>query len=94
MDKAQEDLFRRLFPRKETPSTQKYSGHLVVGRSLVGTAKNRLTGETRAVKTGITTLENLQDIGDKCTGPCHCSVEIDGHCSKGWPSRSKALGLS
>lgn len=96
MDDAQKDLFRSLFPQKPTPMTkraaEKFHPTNIVGQSLTGTAVNAKTGEKRLVKVGIKTLENVMANGvDLCTGPCRCSVEADGHCPKGWPSRTMVM---
>ena len=52
------------------------------------TVKNRQTGETRKVQISIEHLEKVMMDGelDECTGPCECTVVVDGVCSEGWPS--------
>lgn len=56
--------------------------------------RNKITGEIREGKVSLKTLEKVSDTGiDKCCGPCKCSVEPDGECAKGWPSRMQAAGI-
>ena len=62
--------------------------------SLAGMATNKFTGERRRV---IVPEEVIADVTmDRehatCSGPCECTVESDGHCSKGWPSQMLAVG--
>lgn len=59
-----------------------------------GTAKNRKTGEERIVKMSPQAATKvILDGTDKCSGKCRCTVEPDGHCPNGWPSRSLAVGI-
>lgn len=56
--------------------------------------KNALTGATREIKSpSLKVLErDLFDGLSKCTGPCRCTIEPDGVCAAGWPSRMIAAG--
>lgn len=53
---------------------------------------NRVTKETREV---VVTMEQLQEYAFEsimpCCGPCECSLEPDGVCENGWPSRGDLL---
>jgi hypothetical protein len=62
--------------------------------SIEGNARNVLTGESRPVKMSIKMAEKVSAGSmDKCTGPCRCTVEPDGTCPRGWPSRLIALHI-
>ncbi len=37
--------------------------------------------------------EAVYDGVDECSGPCACSVETDGICPEGWPSRCITAGI-
>lgn len=56
---------------------------------------NIATGETRYIKVpSIDTLERAMSDGiDRCVGPCRCTIEPDGECPNGWPSRLRAMGM-
>lgn len=57
-------------------------------------AKNVVTGKEREVKVSLRYLQNVTFEGvDRCCGSCGCVVEPDGHCPKGWPSRSLVAGV-
>jgi len=61
----------------------------------VTTVRNRKTGETRKVNIEIEHLEDviMDSELDECTGPCECTLESDGVCEEGWPSKSMAAGI-
>lgn len=91
-----EGFFKQFFPQKPTAKqieakAKALATTMLDGRSLTGEATNSKTGEKRIVKVGITTLEKAQVDGDKCSGPCNHPVEVDGHCPKGWPSRTMVM---
>ena len=62
--------------------------------TITGKATNEKTKATRPVVASLRTLDKASHSGvDRCSGPCQCRVEPDGHCPNGWPSRMLACGI-
>lgn len=63
---------------------------------LEGKAVNAHTGEVRQVSIPDSYARGVmvEDQHDECSGPCECGpLEPDGECSKGWPSKLRAVGI-
>ena len=60
-----------------------------------GLATNDQTAETRAVRLSedIARRVTYEQEHATCSGPCCCTVEPDGTCPEGWPSKLRAVGL-
>ena len=59
-----------------------------------GLARNIRTRAVRVVHVSAAAIRKASmDSIDRCTGPCRCKVELDGHCAKGWNSRTMAVGF-